>query len=49
MLSSRGSSPPWDGTWVSCITDICFTAEPPGKPDDGGTVMLFAKKTQEKE
>ena len=33
--SSRGSSPPRDGTWVSwvsCMTDWFFTAEPLGKP-----------------
>ena len=43
MLSSRGSSPPWDGTRVSCITDVFFTTEPPRKPGDSSTVMLFAK------
>ena len=32
MPSSRGSSPPRDGTWVSCMTDWFFTAEPLGKP-----------------
>ena len=29
---SRGSSPPRDQTWVSCITGCFCTAEPPGKP-----------------
>ena len=29
--TSRGSSPPRDWTWVCCITDRFFTAEPPGK------------------
>ena len=30
--SSRGSSPPRDGTCVSCIAGRFFTTEPPGKP-----------------
>ena len=29
---SRGSSPPRDQTWVSCIAGRFFTTEPPGKP-----------------
>ena len=33
---SRGSSPPRDQTWVSCIAGRFFTTEPPGKP----TVLL---------
>ena len=32
MPSSRGSSPPRDGTCVSCIAGRFFTTEPPGKP-----------------
>ena len=28
----KGSSRPRDQTWVSCIADRYFTAEPPGKP-----------------
>ena len=35
MPSSRGSSPPRNWTWISCIfciTGRFFTAEPPGKP-----------------
>ena len=32
MPSSRGSSQPRDGTCVSCIAGVFFTAEPPGKP-----------------
>ena len=28
---SRGSSPPRDRTWVSCIAGKFFTSEPPGK------------------
>ena len=34
---SRGSSPPRDQTWVSCIAGRFFTAEPLGKP----TVLLW--------
>ena len=30
--SSRGSSPPRDGTCVSCTAGRVFTTEPPGKP-----------------
>ena len=32
MSSSRGSSPPRDWTWVSCIAGEVFTTELPGKP-----------------
>ena len=32
MPSSRGSSRPRDGTGISCIVGIFFTAEPLGKP-----------------
>ena len=32
MPSSRGSSRPKDGTWVSCTAGRFFTTEPPEKP-----------------
>ena len=32
MPSSRGSSQPRDGTWVSCTEGRFFTTEPPGNP-----------------
>ena len=34
MPSSRGSSPPSDQTWISCIAGGFFTTEPPGRPQD---------------
>ena len=38
ISSARGSSPPRDQTWVSCISSIgsgFFTMEPPGNPYSG--------------
>ena len=32
ISSSRGSSPPRDRTWVSCVAGRLFIAEPAGKP-----------------
>ena len=34
MPSSKGSSQPRDGTWVSSIAGGFFTTEPSGKPQD---------------
>ena len=38
VLSSRGSSPPRDRTWVSCIEGGFFTAEPLGKRNTPETI-----------
>ena len=39
--TSRGSSPPRDRTWVCCITDRFFTAEPPGKSIAASIIFPF--------
>ena len=43
MPSSRGSSQPWDGTWVSCIAGRFFTTEPLGKPQSNYTAIHLKK------
>ena len=40
---SRGSSPPTDRTWVSCLAGRFFTPKPPGKPPGNLGLCLVAQ------
>ena len=41
---SRGSSPPRDQICISCIAGGFFTAEPPGKPWNQWTPVIYLQK-----